>query len=214
MKIDTFNSFEELIKLRADSIEIIINDRESDFLIFSPHGGGIEPGTSEICNWFNKAPYSVYMFNGKGDKCKELHITSTSFDEPKLVKLLSRHQYSISFHGMTDYLAKQIQADIYIGGLNKNLIKATAKNLNINGFSVKSNLTFKNQRLGGTEIDNITNRCKSNMGMQIEISGNLRQKFFKGSLCLKRGRKIATDLLDKFCNSIQNSINFYKQNGI
>jgi len=36
------------------------------FLIFKPHGGGIEPETSEICNELGKY-FPYYCFEGKGN---------------------------------------------------------------------------------------------------------------------------------------------------
>jgi phage replication-related protein YjqB (UPF0714/DUF867 family) len=196
----------QLLKARSDSFEIEALNRQSNFLLFAPHGGGIEPGTSEICWWFFKSPYSLYSFTGKGLNCRKLHITSTSFDEPTLLDLLSCHEYAISFHGMTNDLSSQISTDIYLGGLNEPLIELTTSHLRKNGYYVKSNSELPHSQLGGMEKENVTNKCRSGMGMQIEISEKLRQTFFDGNIGLKAGRRYKTEQLDRFCRSILEAV--------
>lgn len=93
---DTYKSFFELKNSRPKSLLLNHEDRKTSFLIFTPHGGGIEPGTTEICEWFNRNGFSFYSFTGRGKNCKELHITSTHFDEPTLIKYLAKHNRSIS----------------------------------------------------------------------------------------------------------------------
>jgi phage replication-related protein YjqB (UPF0714/DUF867 family) len=51
--------------------------------IIAPHGGKIEPGTSEIAAAIAGDDYSLYRFQGLRDRPREeLHITSAKFDEP------------------------------------------------------------------------------------------------------------------------------------
>ena len=205
-----FKSFKELKKARPDSFRIEMHNRKGDFLLFAPHAGGIEPGTSEICKWFNKEPYSYYVFEGIGENCKELHITSISFDEPELIKLLGTKRYAISFHGMTDDCSRMNNSDIFLGGLNSELIKCTQLNLKASGFSVSTNIELPNFILSGKQLQNITNRCTSKMGMQVEISEKLRRRFFQGELKRKEGRRETTALFEVFCNSVNESILIYK----
>src|SRR6476646_8006552 len=60
-------------------------------LLVAPHGGGIEPGTSEILRALTDlSDWAWYEFAGflrKGNK-EALHITSTHFDEPTLGTLV------------------------------------------------------------------------------------------------------------------------------
>lgn len=208
---DRNDDFAELKKARPGSFRISVRKGDNFLLIFAPHAGGIEQGTSEICRWFEKEPWSVYMFEGTGTRCADLHITSTAFDEPALLGLLDIHQYAISFHGMTDRIAGKHKADIFLGGLNTELIKLTEESLKNKGFRVSTNIEYPDSRLGGKETENVTNRCKSKMGMQIEISGMLRQRFFAGEFKKKRGRSVTTELLDTFCKTISSSIYSYLQ---
>jgi len=206
-----FKSFEELKKARPDSFRIEMLDRKGDFLLFAPHAGGIEPGTSEICKWFNKNPWSYYVFEGTGENCSELHITSTLFDEPRLIKLLGTKRYAVSIHGMTNDVSGINNSDIFLGGLNSELIKLTQINLKNSGFIVSTNIELPTSLLSGKEPQNVTNRCVSKLGMQIEISEKLRRLFFNGELKRKEGRSETTVLFEVFCNSINEAIHIYKQ---
>jgi phage replication-related protein YjqB (UPF0714/DUF867 family) len=208
---DKFRNFKELKKARPKSFGIEMCSREGDFLLFAPHAGGIEPGTSEICKWFNKDPYSYYVFEGKGGNCRELHITSTRFNEPEFINLLSTKRHAISFHGMTDYYSRKNNSDIFLGGLNCELIKFTKINLKTSGFRVSTNIELPTSSLSGKEPQNVTNRCTGKMGMQVEISEKLRRKFFQGELKRKDGRSKTTESFEVFCNSINESIFNYKQ---
>ncbi len=49
-------------------------------------------------------------------------MTSTIFDEPLLLELLLKHKYVISAHGMTNTMKIITGFDIYLGGLNRDLI--------------------------------------------------------------------------------------------
>jgi phage replication-related protein YjqB (UPF0714/DUF867 family) len=205
-----FTNFSELKKARPDSFRIEKRNRRGDFLLFAPHAGGIEPGTSEICKWFNKKPWSYYVFEGIGENCSELHITSTLFDEPQLIKLLGKKRHAVSIHGMTNAVSLINDADIFLGGLNSELIKLTQINLKNFGFTVSTNIELPRSLLSGKEPQNVTNRCASKLGMQIEISEKLRRQFFKGELKRKAGRSETTPLFEIFCNSIHESILNYK----
>jgi phage replication-related protein YjqB (UPF0714/DUF867 family) len=81
-------------------------------LLVAPHGGGIEPGTSELLravaelgNW---AWYEFAGFLRKANK-ENLHITSTLFDEPTLVALLPRTNFVVTVHG------SQLTGDAVVG---------------------------------------------------------------------------------------------------
>ena len=211
---DKYENFESLRSSRPNAFSIRNNELAGECLIFTPHGGGIEPGTSEICEWFNE-DHPIYIFEGSGNNCRELHITSTRFDEPVLIKLLQSVNYAISFHGMTNYYSSRVGSDIFLGGLNESLIAITRKTLVNSGFSVSTNIEISNSKLGGKELPNVTNQCRSNMGMQVEISEKLRAKFFCGNFRHKVERRHKTKMLDQFCNSINNSIlEYYSRTGV
>ena len=52
--------------------------------VAAPHGGGIEPGTSEVALAIAGADLSYYLFEGrKAEGNGDLHVTSTNFDDPE-----------------------------------------------------------------------------------------------------------------------------------
>ena len=204
---DHFINFKELSeKITSKSYKLSSQLKGPDFLLFTPHGGGIEPGTSEICNSIAKQNYSTYLFEGVGRNCEILHLTSTNFDEPQLLNMLAIHKYSISIHGMTNSISNTVNADIFLGGRNQSLIKFTTKLLKQQNFEVVNNIETKNSILNGTDKSNVTNMCIRKKGMQIEISDSLRNKFFEGNYKLKRGRNKPTKCFTLFCETIRQSI--------
>jgi len=210
--MDNYKYFEDLRNNEPDtSFDIAFKDRKSHFLIFSPHAGGIEQGTSEICLQIAGNTFSHYLFNGYGNNCKILHITSTNFDEPILLGLLTEHQYAISIHGMTNDLKIEVDADIYLGGLNITLIGITTKVLRETQFETTNNIEKPKSRLSGKDPGNVTNKCLSGAGMQVEISEDLRSKFFKGDFKKKTGRKEVTETFKRFCDAIGQSITIYEK---
>ncbi|MBP7731609.1 MAG: poly-gamma-glutamate hydrolase family protein [Bacteroidales bacterium] len=212
---DKYKSFSQLKNSCPKSYKIEYDVRNTSFLIFTPHGGGIEPGTTEICKWFNNNSYSYYSFTGIGTNCKELHITSTLFDEPKLGKILSKHKYAISFHGMTDNMKQKYEADIFLGGLDIALINSLEEKLTTQSFAVKTFKDYQTSLLAAMDPNNVTNKCGSKQGVQIELSESIRESFFKGNYRLKKGRSETTAIFEKFCSIIKEIIEIrVKKNGL
>lgn len=211
-KMDKYKNFEDLKNNESSkSFETEYKNRKSRFLIFSPHAGGIEQGTSEICRQIAGNAYSYYLFAGNGINCKRLHITSTNFDEPILIGLLLKHKYAVSIHGMRIELQKNISADIFLGGLNQNLIEIATKILREHHFETTNNTEKPDSMLSGKDMGNITNKCFSGEGMQVEISEDLRSKFFQGDFMEKIGRKHTTKDFTKFCDAILQSITTFEK---
>jgi phage replication-related protein YjqB (UPF0714/DUF867 family) len=165
-------------------------------LLIAPHGGGIEPGTSEIMRAVaNLGDWAWYDFAGflrQGNK-ESLHIASTRFNEPTLLALLPQTKFVISFHG-----AEQMgQPLACVGGKWKHgretIITA------INSVSAEHGLraTDANEgstapHLRGLDDANLTNRGKSGEGIQIEFSREARNLLFPPNASREaRGRRSA-----------------------
>ncbi len=80
--------------------------RGTDLVIVTPHGGGIEPGTTEIVRALAGADLSYYLFQGlkPNDNLAALHITSSNFDEPQCVALLRAAAMTVAVHGESSAL--------------------------------------------------------------------------------------------------------------
>jgi phage replication-related protein YjqB (UPF0714/DUF867 family) len=78
-----------------------LRKRDGVAALIAPHGGGIEPGTSEVADAIAATDFSFYAFEGiKADgNRRDLHITSRRFDEPRCVDLVKASPQVISIHG-------------------------------------------------------------------------------------------------------------------
>jgi phage replication-related protein YjqB (UPF0714/DUF867 family) len=87
---DKYASFQELERTERRRVyRVLSRPRKARIAIIAPHGGKIEPGTSEIARKIAGADFSFYAFEGrKKQHNKSLHITSTRFDEPICLALI------------------------------------------------------------------------------------------------------------------------------
>ena len=101
--MDKYKCFSELIEAEKEGIafEVSIVDIESSqTVIVAPHGGGIEPGTSEIAREIANDDLSLAIFEGKKSSGNStLHLTSANFDEPRCLSLIKKKDFVISIHG-------------------------------------------------------------------------------------------------------------------
>ena len=166
------------------------------FLFFAPHGGKIEHHTTEIARQTARiCSASFYAFNGHlRSKNRDLHITSTKFDEPILLDLLSKHHVAVSFHGCKNYplvledktfqqkqleMKAKVQGDwdpsdatFYVGGLMRDVAKKVVEDfLPSKGFqAVLCEIKF-----AGKQPENVCNRGIWGRGLQFEMTAKLRQ---------------------------------------
>ncbi|MFS4439632.1 poly-gamma-glutamate hydrolase family protein [Paracoccaceae bacterium GXU_MW_L88] len=167
---DRYNSFYELSakeKLDID-YKIRVSDCSSDVLILAPHGGFIEPGTSEIAEKLAGDNFSFYAFESlKRKPHSHFHITSHRFDEPKALSLVCRSLIAVAIHGRSNDGTEVV----WLGGLATALRDAIGASLRKAGFSAEFN-----QRLAGLEPNNICNRALSGKGVQLELPRSLRDR--------------------------------------
>jgi phage replication-related protein YjqB (UPF0714/DUF867 family) len=171
---DRYSSFAELAsdKQEGRDYKRLVEMRESRFAIIAPHGGGIEPGTSEIARAIANGEFASYCFEGmQPTGNKELHITSTCFDEPICVQLVQHFQTVIAVHGC----AGKHEA-VYVGGLDDNLKAQIIEALMSAGFEACDDISDHS----GSHPQNICNRGISGKGLQLEITEGLRGVMFKG----------------------------------
>ena len=114
MANDRYNSFEALTlheRLNTD-YRILIGDVGSDISIIAPHGGKIEPKTSNIARMIAGRKYNCYCFEGiKAENNRTLHITRHRFDEPIAVNLITASRIVVAVHACTEQSGR-----VYLGG--------------------------------------------------------------------------------------------------
>lgn len=165
---DIYSGFDELITHEEPGKDytISIQDLGSPVTIIAPHGGKIEPGTSDLAKNIAINHYNYYCFDGiKNNNNGCLHITSHHFDEPSALKILSTSDVVVAIHACTGNAGL-----VHIGGLDKILKKMIADELEARAISVsKAHLRFR-----GLHLDNICNRGATRKGVQLEITRDLR----------------------------------------
>ena len=176
MRQDTYSCFAELKnheELNKD-YKISISDVGSGVTIIAPHGGKIEPGTSDIAKRIATQIFNYYCFEGiKTEKNGRLHITSHNFDEPMAVKLISKSHVVVAIHACTGN-----ERFVYLGGRDKMLEEVIADELESRGIIVpKGHGRFK-----GLNPGNICNRGENKKGVQLEITRGLRDDLRKRQL--------------------------------
>jgi phage replication-related protein YjqB (UPF0714/DUF867 family) len=112
---------------------------------------------------------------------------------------------------MTNAAKAIVKADIFLGGLNQSLIKITNKVLNKTNFNSTTCTEFPKSDLSGKQTSNVTNKCSSSLGMQVEISEDLRATFFKGNFKQVKGRKEITKEFERFCAALAEAISIYNK---
>lgn len=201
---DLYANFAELQANETYGVDYSITVQEhptSDMTVFTPHGGGIEVGTSEAVIASAKDIASLYLFEGlKSSDNRDLHITSANFDEPQGVDLITSKARAISLHGYSDP-DNQV---ILLGGLDTALRDDMYAAFTLAGFTTK--IADSTTGYKGVEPMNIVNRCSSGAGVQLELSTALRKAFFLNNDWSRANRVNTTQMFDNFVGVIRSFI--------
>jgi phage replication-related protein YjqB (UPF0714/DUF867 family) len=167
--IDTFATYEDLSKHMVEETDyrIVTKDTGSPYLIVAIHGGNIEPFTSDIASSIAGAEYGLYLFEGMRETGNEqLHIGSRYFDEPRSKDMLRNAEVVVSIHGQRN----EDKEFVTIGGLAGELVKKIIDHLQAVDIPVRE---FE-ARMDPESPENICNKGMSGGGVEMEISGKLR----------------------------------------
>jgi phage replication-related protein YjqB (UPF0714/DUF867 family) len=167
-----------------------------DIVILAIHGGRIEAGTSEIARAIADERWSFYDFRGKKRKNnRDLHITSTRFDEPRALHLVAHASRVVAVHG-----TKGDKPFVYLGGRDEELLKQTRLHLLEASFPVGATPGH----LQGKAPKNIVNRGARGKGLQIELTRGMRSELFKNLSW--SGRREPSPRFQPFVEAIRSAI--------
>jgi len=160
--------------------------------ILAPHGGGIEPGTSELClavagyhpaNLPQIPPagvtYDYWMLEGLRDRDNAgLHVTSIGCDDGVAVSLCAGSLNALALHGFRPEPPDMSETDqvVLVGGCNTTLRGYLVEGLCKADFDARD--AGGHGELDGTAKCNIVNRTLLGMGAQLELSTPLRDAMF------------------------------------
>ncbi len=171
---DKYKNFQALAKCEVEGSDftIEVENRETRFAVVAPHGGTIEPQTSELTRKIAAADFSFYCFNERksGKERRSLHITSHRFDEPRALKLVASAETVIGIHGCKNDEGEDL---ILLGGLDTKLLAVIQKQL----IAAEYCCLTTGHKFPATNPLNICNRGTSRQGAQIEIPWRMRQLF-------------------------------------
>lgn len=196
---DKYANYMELARAQREGADfsVTVRDRGSSLVVVAPHGGAIEPGTSEIALAVASDGLSCYLFEGlKPTGNSELHITSTNFDEPRCLQLISASMMVLALHG-----EGSMREVVFLGGREEELGSRLRQSLNNQGFDVA---VHENQALQGLNPRNICNRGKLGRGLQLEISKGLRRTFFQS--LDREGRRAKTARFVDFVSALGSAL--------
>jgi phage replication-related protein YjqB (UPF0714/DUF867 family) len=172
---DRYGSFSELTASGSEGIDFRRTVRyvSAAWLVLAPHGGGIEPGTSEIARAIAGEELSLYLFEGiRRSGNVSLHLTSTNFNDPQVLQLLHRSHHTLAIHG-----SDTRQPLVSIGGLDMESGEQIRFALSAVGVCAVPETGPSHP---GTHVGNICNRNASGKGVQLEFSRGLRTAMFEG----------------------------------
>jgi phage replication-related protein YjqB (UPF0714/DUF867 family) len=196
---DLYRTIAELEVAESDGSDFrrIWLETTSDWVVLAPHGGGIEPGTSEIARAIAGENFSLYLFEGiKRSGNAILHITSTHFDDPPALHLLERSRHALTIHG-----CHARNSFVSLGGLDVVSRNRILEALRRSGVQADHEEGINNP---GTDPRNLCNRTATGGGVQLEFSEGLRRKMFRG---LSRSERMhATEILRTVVRAVRSSM--------
>ncbi|MCY7924845.1 poly-gamma-glutamate hydrolase family protein [Bacillus haynesii] len=195
---DQYGSFTEMAEneIEGTDYSVAARDAGSALLVMAPHGGGIEPGISEIVRAFEEG-FSVYLLEGlKRRGNKSLHVTSAHFDCPLAVRMAAGHRYILAFHGYDEPSRRHT----LIGGTDRRRALMFAETLEKHGFSAE--LAAERGYLSGTNSVSINNRCQTGLSVQFEISTAQRKAMFE-QFTLKGRRTSQNEVFSRYVKALK-----------
>jgi phage replication-related protein YjqB (UPF0714/DUF867 family) len=188
--------------------------------VFAPHGGGIEPGTSELCLAVagyhpatlqaSGAVHDYWVFEGlRSSGNAELHVTSTGCDDHYARSLAGGALNAVALHGCSVTEAERNwrplpdQACALVGGANADLRARVISALVAAGISAVD--ASSHPTLDGGDAGNIVNRTLLGAGVQLETTTPLRNGMFTTNTGAQR-KNTTTRLFWDFTNAVRSAI--------
>ncbi|MFA6028211.1 MAG: poly-gamma-glutamate hydrolase family protein [Elusimicrobiota bacterium] len=174
-------SWAELVSVFNEGTDwsVSVEDRRSSFTVFAPHGGALEPGTSELARVLAGGDWNLYLFESlRQGRSRRIHLTSAKYDEPRALELAARSRRAVSVHGSRDAGEKAC-----LGGSSAALRERAAMGLRAAGFEVEEPC----RRLPGKTPANLVNRAREG-GLQLELPRLLLERLAKDAAAREKFR--------------------------
>ncbi|MEV0123891.1 poly-gamma-glutamate hydrolase family protein [Streptomyces sp. NPDC050703] len=193
---DLYGDWAELAAAEVEGVDYQIRFADpagASLASIAIHGGGIEAGSGEMAREVAGTWMRYYELDGmKSSGNRDLHITSTRYDEPRALALVTTARGCLSFHGYQD--DDNLLSMTAIGGLDTALAARVTAGLRAAGFTVSAAAGD----IAGTDPANICNRTLPGAGVQLEMSQALRRSFFPGGDLTRAARESGARTQDFF----------------
>jgi phage replication-related protein YjqB (UPF0714/DUF867 family) len=198
-----YSSYTELAREMKSGIDFEVIYRNSgsrSYLIAAPHGGYMEPGSTEIANAIADDLFGFYTFSSiRRNTAPLMVLPSLRFNEPWLRSVSKRYRGVISIH-----IIPGSDRAIYVGGTYRKLANIISSALQADGYTVK---TLPNWS-PAYNSNNFFNKGV-NGGIRIEISSGLVYDMFRGPVenpIVRLDPLRRTSDFRRFVRVVQNSI--------
>ena len=194
---DRYASYSELRENEKEGLDYRVGLRygRSGIAVMAPHGGNIEPGTSEIASVVAGEEHGFYELSGlRTSGNRDLHLKSTLFDEPRCLFIARQSQKILTVHG-----CKGREEMVYLGGLCFLLKEEIERSLTMAGFTVG-----EYPGLQGKHPLNLCNLGSTGSGVQLELTSGLRRTMFEN--LTTDGRRNLTPIFDIFTTALRNAL--------
>jgi phage replication-related protein YjqB (UPF0714/DUF867 family) len=190
--MDGYATYADLDAHETEGVDYAVRviRRPSAVAVVAIHGGGIEPCTAELAGAIAGSDHTFCAFEGiRAAGNARLHLDSCRFDEPRCVGAVRASVTAVSVHG-----CRGERPVVHVGGRHRTLGDALRSALRAGGFEA---VRASAPGMEGVSPRNICNRCRSGMGVQLELSAGLRKGFFAptgpggGFAPSDRGRRFA-----------------------
>ena len=179
---DMFHSFAHLASCTLAGTDYAVTTilrPSSPVLVLAPHGGGIEAGTGELAELVAGEQHNLFTFAGlRSHGNRDLHLSSSRFDHPECLTMLSRCDLGLGVHGCKG------AHRIYVGGLETLLVDLLVRQLAAAGLPATSEVP---RHLAGRDPSNVCNRGKRGRGAQLEITMDLRSVSARAEIAVAVG---------------------------
>ncbi|KAB2328928.1 replication protein [Cytobacillus depressus] len=203
---DLYRNFNELSKAYKMRIQFDLRMKKgsSGVIYFTPHGGGIEAGCSELSEFSADADDSYYIFDAKLSAGNaDMHVTSTNYDEPNGRRLVAQNDIAVAYHGYSDTKVKNTK----IGGRDIELQNLIGEEFTAVG--IPWEIEPAGSGIAGAEANNIVNITTRGAGVQLEISTLQRTSFFTTNTAAGR-RNTRLPEFDNYIDAVKRAVARYK----
>jgi phage replication-related protein YjqB (UPF0714/DUF867 family) len=198
--VDRYANYRMLEASEQEGVDyrICVRRGPSGLAIMAPHGGDIEPGTSEVASALASNGHSLYLFEGTKERNnRQLHLASTRFDEPRAVRIARESATVVTIHGCAEK-----DAMVLLGGLHVHLVSRMRTSLLTAGFPVETRTGLQ-----GLHPQNLCNGAKGGGGVQVELSSGLRKALFMD--LTRSGRRWTTSVFERFVAALTVTLSEY-----